>query len=347
MSLLDLGWALGRPLLFSLDAERAHRMILGSLGCTPRLQAAGMAALSRGPAATLACKLGPLEIPSPIGLAAGLDKDGEAIEVWPSLGFGFIEVGTVTAHPQPGNPAPRLFRLKAERGLINRMGFNNHGSEALAARLTALRTADRWPNIPVGVNIGKSKITPLDEAVGDYLMSIDRVRELADYLVVNVSSPNTPGLRELQRGDHLPRLLGAVVPAAGSCPLFVKFSPDLSDAELDQAVDAALAAGCTGIIATNTTNSRPGTTDRLGEPGGLSGAPLWPLARKKIGHVLARADGRIPVVGVGGISGPEQAAELLDAGCAAVQVYSAMIYEGPGLVGRINRGLVRSRCTGR
>jgi dihydroorotate dehydrogenase len=339
MSLLDLGWALGRPLLFSLDAERAHRMVLGSLGCMPRLHAAGISTVTRSCAPSLACKLGPLELASPVGLAAGLDKDGEAIEVWPSLGFGFVEIGTVTAHPQPGNPAPRLFRLKAERGLINRMGFNNHGSEALATRLRALREAGRWPSIPVGVNIGKSKITPLDDAADDYLMSIRRVRELADYVVINVSSPNTPGLRELQRGDHLPRLLGAVVPEAEGCPLFVKFSPDLSDAELDQAVDAALSAGCTGIIATNTTNGRPGTTDRLGEGGGLSGAPLWPLARERIGRVLDRVGGRIPVVGVGGITGPEQAAELLAAGCAAVQLYSGLIFEGPGLIARINRGL--------
>ncbi|MDG1481834.1 MAG: quinone-dependent dihydroorotate dehydrogenase [Myxococcota bacterium] len=335
---LDLLWKLSRPLLFSLDAERAHRLVVGSLGTAPRLSQGMLSALAGPPAASQAVTLGPLTLAGPLGLAAGLDKDGEAIEVWSSLGFGFVEVGTVTAHPQQGNPQPRLFRLKGESGLINRMGFNNHGSAALAETMRALREAGRWPNVPVGANIGKSKITPLEDAVADYLTSLKRLDGLVEYFTVNVSSPNTPGLRQLQSAEPLKALLGAVVPAA-SAPVMVKFAPDLSDEDLASAVEVAIESGCCAIIATNTTNSRPGTTGRTGEGGGLSGAPLWPLARQRIGQILDIAGGRIPIVGVGGIRSPEQAAELLELGCAAVQLYSGMIFEGPGLISRINHGL--------
>ena len=338
--LLDTLWSLSRPLLFSLDAERAHRLVIGSLGAMPRVSRTVLSALAGPPAPQQAVQLGDLTLAGPLGLAAGLDKDGEAIEVWSSLGFGFVEVGTVTAHPQAGNPQPRLFRLKPEGGLINRMGFNNHGSEALAATMRALREADRWPNVPVGANIGKSKITPLEDAVEDYLTSLKRLQGLVEYFTVNVSSPNTPGLRQLQSAEKLKSLLGAVVPVA-SAPVMVKFSPDLSDEDLESAVEVAIESGCCAIIATNTTNSRPGTTGRTEEGGGLSGAPLWPLSRQRIGQILDIAGGRIPIVGVGGITGPQQAAELLALGCTAVQLYSGMIFEGPGLISRINRGLAR------
>jgi dihydroorotate dehydrogenase len=338
--LLDMLWKLSRPALFSLDAERAHRLVIGSLGTAPRLSRSVLSALAGPPDARQAVKLGPLTLAGPLGLAAGLDKDGEAIEVWSALGFGFVEVGTVTAHPQEGNPQPRLFRLKPEAGLINRMGFNNHGSEALAQTMRALREAGRWPTVPVGANIGKSKITPLEDAVEDYLISLRRLEGLADYFTVNVSSPNTPGLRDLQSAEPLKALLGAVVPAA-SAPVMVKLAPDLSDEDLAAAVEVAIESGCCAIIATNTTNSRPGSTGRTDEGGGLSGAPLWPLARQRIGQLLDIASGRIPIVGVGGIRSAEQAAELLDLGCAAIQLYSGMIFEGPGLISRINRGLLK------
>lgn len=340
--LLDLAWRLGRPLLFSLDAERAHRMVLGALGAAPGLTAAALSALAGPPPASLARDLGPLRIAGPVGLAAGLDKDGEAPTVWPALGFGFIELGTVTAHPQPGNPTPRLFRLVPEEALINRMGFNNHGSEALARRLSALREAGRWPSVPVGCNIGKSKITPLDDdsVAADYLASVQRLREVADYLAINVSSPNTPGLRSLQAVEPLRRLVERLVPAAGGKPVFVKVAPDFEPEDLAQVVEAIVAAGANGIIATNTTLSRPGSTGRLGQEGGLSGAPLWPLARARIEVVLQAAAGRIPVVGVGGLHRPEQVTELLALGCAAVQLYSGMIFQGPGLVHRLHRAQV-------
>ena len=219
------------------------------------------------------------------------------------------------------------------------MGFNNDGSEALAAKLGALRASGGWPNVPVGANIGKSKVTALEDATADYLQSVDRLREYVDYFTVNVSSPNTPGLRALQQSEALSELLHAVVPAASGVPVFVKFSPDLDDAALKEAVEIAIASGCTGIIATNTTNSRPATTGRLEEAGGMSGAPLWPLAKAQIHKIITASDDRIPVIGAGGIRSAEQAQELLDLGCAAVQVYSGMIFEGPGLIHRINDGL--------
>lgn len=336
--LLDLIWAAARPALFTLDAERAHRLTIESLRDRPATMRGILESLGEAPAPGLATTIGPLTLKSPVGLAAGLDKDGEAIEIWPALGFGFVEIGTVTAHPQAGNPQPRLFRLARERALINRMGFNNKGSQALADTLRGLRERGLWPDVPVGANIGKSKITPLDEATDDYLTSIGRLNGLVDYFTVNVSSPNTPGLRQLQSAERLKALLGAVVPAA-EAPVMVKISPDLAEEDLDAAVEVAYQSGCLALIATNTTSSRPQTTGRLDEGGGMSGAPLWPLARRRIRRALAVADGRLPIIGVGGVRSAEQARALLDDGCAAVQLYTGLIFEGPGLVHRINRGL--------
>lgn len=339
--LLDATWRLSRPLLFQLDAERAHRFIVGSLGRAPRLAATLLGATALTPPTELACKVGPLDLRSPIGLAAGLDKDGEAIPSWAALGFGFVEVGTVTAHAQDGNPQPRLFRLPAHHALINRMGFNNHGSAALAARLRRLRQSGGWPEIPVGANIGKSKITPLDEAVEDYLTSVSLLDELVDYLTVNVSSPNTPGLRELQQRERLAPLLEAVANRS-SVPVFVKLAPDLEEAALHEAVEVAVDSGCAGIIATNTTNTRPVEDPLCEEAGGFSGRPLWPLAHERVRQVIEAASARVPVIGVGGVDSVERAQALLDLGCAAVQLYSALIFEGPSLVSRLNRGLAAS-----
>ena len=336
--LLDLAWTIARPLLFQLGAEQAHRLTLGGMARAPRLSAALLAPLATRPTASQSRRIGTLELAGPVCLAACLDKDGEAIPVWPALGFGFVEVGTVTAHAQPGNPQPRLFRLPRHEALINRMGFNNHGSEALALRLRALRSAGHWPEVPLGVNIGKSKVTPLDDAIEDYLTSVRRLEGLSDYLTVNVSSPNTPGLRELQDRERLAPLLEAVVQAA-DVPVLVKVAPDLSPEALAEAVDVAVEAGCSGLIATNTTNQRPVDDPLCAESGGFSGGPLWPLARERIGQALEAAGGRLPVIGVGGIDRPERAQELLDLGCVAVQLYSAMIFKGPGLISRINGAL--------
>jgi len=339
-TLTQLIWRLARAVLFLMSAERAHRLIVGSLALAPR-KARQLLRLLMGPTTVQQpIRLGPLCFRGPVGLAAGLDKDGEAIEAWPALGFGFLEVGTVTWHPQPGNPQPRVFRLVDEQGLINRMGFNNHGARALAERLGALRNAGRWPHIPVGVNIGKSRVTPVEEAVEDYASSARVLSDVVDYLTINVSSPNTPGLRSLQQADSLSEIIRAVQAAAEAVPVLVKFSPDLDDDALDVAVETAVACECAGIIATNTSLQRPGSAERLGEAGGLSGAPIWPISRERIQRVLDTARGRIPVIGAGGIHTAIQVRELLDAGCTAVQLYSGLVFHGPGLTHSINDGLV-------
>lgn len=341
--LLDTAYAVAKPVLFSMDAETAHELTFRAMGA-----ARALAGDTLRPDPILARKVGPLTFAGPVGLAAGLDKNGVAVRTWDALGFGAIELGTVTGRAQPGNDRPRLFRLVEERALINRMGFNNHGAAALAGQLRALRDGGHWPkHAPVGANLGKSKVVPNEEAVADYLASLDALRGLADYFVVNVSSPNTPGLRALQEKEPLERLLGAVVPAAGGTPVFLKLAPDLEDDALAEAVEVAVQAGCAGILATNTTLTRPGTTGRLDQAGGLSGAPLWPLARTKVAAVVRAAAGRVPVVGIGGVSSAEQVLELLRLGCAATQLYTAFIYGGPTLPSRIHRELAdRARAVG-
>ncbi len=331
--MLDALYRLVRPLLFRLDAETAHELVFRGLPLVPFL------AGNRRPDPILRRTVAGLEWGGPVGLAAGLDKEGIGVRAWEALGFGAIEVGTVTALAQPGNPKPRLFRLVPERGLINRMGFNNAGAVALAATLSRLRAAGGWPKVPVGANLGKSKVTPNEDAVGDYLNSVGALRGKADYFVVNVSSPNTPGLRALQDREPLAKLLGAVVPAAERTPVFLKLAPDLEDDALREAVEVALEAGCAGIIATNTTVTRPGETGRLDQFGGLSGAPLRTLSREKLRVVLDAVAGRAPVIGVGGIFTADDALEYLRMGCAAVQVYTGFIFEGPGLVARLHREL--------
>jgi len=337
--MLDLAYPLARALLFSMDAERAHHLTFRALSSAPGVLGS-VASLTMGPPPSgMAREVAGLKLAGPVGLAAGLDKDGVAVPFWPSLGFGFIEMGTVTAHPQPGNPRPRMFRLVDERALINRMGFNNRGSADLAKRLRTLREQGRWPSIPVGVNIGKSKITPLDEATQDYVTSTKRLAGLADYFTVNVSSPNTPGLRSLQDRDTLASLLPAVMESAGGVPVFLKLAPDLAPEGIAELVELACELGVNGIVASNTTIRRDVLSRDPGETGGLSGRPLWELARASIQTALSAASGRIPVIGVGGIERAEQVQELLDAGCAAVQVYTAFIYKGPGLPSQLNRAL--------
>ncbi|MBO85522.1 MAG: dihydroorotate dehydrogenase (quinone) [Deltaproteobacteria bacterium] len=344
--LLDTLWSVARPVLFRMDAEDAHRTTLHQMARHTVLARAALSALSRS-APSRPVDLAGLKLDNPLGLAAGLDKDAEALPVWPALGFGFVEVGTVTPRPQLGNPRPRLFRLPKERALINRMGFNNAGVEAMRARMDALRNADRWPSVPVGANIGKNKDTPNAEAERDYEACARSLRDLIDYFTINVSSPNTPGLRELQAPDRLHSLLSTVLEAAHDRPVFLKLAPDLEPEAMQEAVEVAVAAGCSGIIATNTTISRPGKTGRSGENGGLSGAPLWPLARSRIHVALAAADRRVPVIGVGGVDSAARAQELLDAGCTAVQLYSALIFHGPGLPGTILSGLSRPKLAHR
>ena len=332
-----------RPALFRLDAERAHTLTLGGLAVASRA-ASRVGPRARRPAVGAAWVLG-IDFPSRIGVAAGLDKDGVALRAWPLLGFGFVEVGTVTARAQPGNPRPRLFRLPADEAVVNRMGFNNAGAAALAARLERLGPL----SVPLGISLGKSKVTPVEDAVEDYLTSLRLLHRYADYVAVNVSSPNTPGLRSLQDPAALTALVDALVAesralAAGGrpAPLLVKVAPDLSREALEELVDVCLGHGVSGVIATNTTLDRSGLRTAggaAGESGGLSGRPLAARAAEVVRLVAAQAGDRLPVIGVGGVRGPVDALRLVDAGASLVQVYTGLVYEGPAMVRRVARAL--------
>jgi dihydroorotate dehydrogenase len=334
-----------RPLLYLLPAETAHYFGFGAL----RLLAAipGVKSLMRSlfhrANGSLVHAMG-LEFPNPIGLAAGFDKDALGHEALGALGFGFVEVGTLTGEPQPGNPRPRLFRLQKDRALVNRMGFNNRGSADAVARLAKPRKTI------VGVNIGKTKAVPESLAIGDYVASAKRVAAYADYVVVNVSSPNTPGLRDLQAADRLRPLLLAVREALNEAsvrrrvPLLVKIAPDLADADVDAIADLALELELDGIIATNTTIARDGLrsdaadVERCG-PGGLSGPPIHDRALDVLTRLKSRVGDRLTLISVGGIETTEQALERLEAGATLVQVYTSFIYEGPLLPSRLARGV--------
>ncbi len=348
---LDAGYArVLRPALFRAyagDPERVHHATLRAL-----------AALEQRPAVLRALNLlvahGPrrpveafgLTFPGVVGLAAGMDKDGVAPHAWAALGFGHVELGTVTATPQPGNPRPRLFRLPASAGLVNRMGFNNAGAVALAARLEAagVRRGGSAPGVPVGVSLGKTKTTPLAEAAGDYLASFAAVAPHADYVAVNVSSPNTPGLRTLQEAGILRDLVAALVAAARAqdparpVPVLVKVAPDLSFDVLEDVLGVCTSAGAAGLVATNTTLGRDGLAPsdawRAGEAGGLSGAPLATRAREVVAFLATRTE--LPVIGVGGIMSAADGAALLDAGARLLQVYTGFVYRGPALLSEID-----------
>jgi dihydroorotate dehydrogenase len=337
-----------RPVLFLLPAEVAHRLVLGALAVASRsrtLLGILRAACGRPDPALRMRALG-LDLPSPIGLAAGLDKDAEAFEAFSALGFGFVEVGTITAEAQPGNPRPRLFRLPEDRALINRMGFNNLGAAHAAQRLARAKPRD----VVLGVNLGKSKVTPAEHAIDDYVHSATLLGPHADYVVVNVSSPNTPGLRDLQAVASLRPLLAAVrealdrVVPARRVPLLVKIAPDLADADIEAIAALALELSLDGVIATNTTIGREGLSapvehvSALGA-GGLSGAPLRARALAVLSLLRARVGKQLTLISVGGIATPEDVRERLAAGATLVQVYTALVYEGPGLPARLNRAL--------
>jgi len=332
-----------RPALFALDAERAHELILSTLAHP--LARRTLAAHGHVPRdARLQQQILGLSFDHPVGLAAGLDKQGTAAAAWVALGFSFAEIGTVTPRPQPGNPRPRVFRLPDDRAIINRFGFNSVGADAVARNLAE---GARSP-IRIGINVGKNKDTPNERAVFDYTSVVDHLHPWADYFAINVSSPNTSGLRDLQQSRELRTLMAAVVARVGAVartpiPVLVKLSPDMTDADLVDAAAAAVDAGAVGIIATNTTIAR----DRLRangslarQPGGLSGAPLRATSAHAC-RVLYRHFGRqVPIVGVGGIFTAGDAYERIRAGASLVQVYTALVYEGPGLVSRMVRGLV-------
>src|SRR6266576_2139596 len=327
-----------RPLLFSLDAETAHHVTMRLLGRSSQFDVALNALKLFRPRPKPITLFG-LIFPNPIGLAAGLDKNGVALPAWAALGFGFIEIGTVTAKAQPGNPKPRIFRLPEQQALINRLGFNNDGADVVAERLRKLRESRRWPAIPVGINIGKSRVTPLEWATDDYLYSFRLLRDFADYITLNVSSPNTPGLRELQEPRKLSELLHAIgnEPDATTKPVLVKISPDLSPVELETALGVCAENGVAGIIATNTTLDHSSVPPALNEEGGLSGAPLREKATALVRDIVAKST--IPVIASGGICDAESAREKFHAGAELVQLYTGFIYRGPGLIGEIIKNL--------
>jgi dihydroorotate dehydrogenase len=340
---------MARPLLFRLgggDAETAHHRTLRMLALL-----GGFRPAVKGLTALMSRHQSPrtvfgIDFPSPVGLAAGMDKDGTAARAWPALGFGFVELGTVTASAQPGNDKPRVFRLRASEAIINRMGFNNAGAAALAETLDAAGKI----GVPVGISLGKSKATAVEDAVADYLKSMRAVHRYADYIAVNVSSPNTVGLRSLQDSAPLAELLGALTGSAAALavarppiPVLVKIAPDLADHAVAELLQVCSDQGVAGVIATNTTIERDGiaAADQhlAAQAGGLSGAPLRRRALEVVRFVAAHTD--LPVIGVGGISTPEDGLAMLDAGAALLQLYTGFIYSGPGLVTGLNAAIAQ------
>lgn len=338
-----------RPALFRMDSEKAHELgvdamaLLGSLPPVCRALERVMQLSS----STVPVTVFGLNFPNAVGLAAGFDKNARAWRAAAALGFGHVEIGTVTAQPQAGNPRPRMFRYPTETAVINRMGFNNEGAEAVKARL-ARQAGPGQRRIPLGVNLGKSKVAELEQATADYLASFSLLADYADYLVLNVSSPNTPGLRQLQDETRLRELLDAVTTANRErtaqrgkkrVPILLKIAPDLTWPQVDAVLTVIAEFALDGIIATNTTLARPGFFQTVAETGGLSGAPLRRRSTEIINYISRTTQGRLPIIGVGGITDPTSAAEKLDAGASLVQVYTGMIYDGPFFAAALSRGL--------
>ncbi len=335
-----------RPLLFTRDPEWAHEYTLEMLRHIP-----GTAARLGGPVITnkaLATEVAGIKFPNPVGLAAGCDKNGVAVRIWPRFGYGFVEVGTITAEAQPGNPKPRVFRIPREEAIVNRLGFNNDGSETVARRLAVIRRGSPLPT-PLAVNIGKTRRVSGDTAVlNDYRDNLRRFARLADFIVINVSSPNTPGLRDWLQTSRLYELLSslraeaeaiAALKGGQPVPLMVKVSPDMTEVDLLSAANTAIECGMAGIIATNTTISRDGSMAGYTETGGLSGRPLKERSLNVLRILYRHTRGSIPLVGVGGISSAEDAYERIRAGASLVQIYTEMIYNGPYAARSMNHGL--------
>jgi dihydroorotate dehydrogenase len=324
-----------RPLLFSLDAEVVHHLAMGMLRLTGRALHPYMP--RRDP--RLARTVFGVEFPNPVGLAAGFDKNAVALPAWQTLGFGHVEAGTITARAQPGNPRPRIFRVPEFAALINRLGFNNDGADAVAARLQRLKDDNRWPLIPVGINLGKSKVTPLEEATGDYLLSFQRLLQFGDYFVLNVSSPNTPGLRALQDRAALDTLLAHIQSRnTARRPVLVKIAPDLDWTAIEEILSLAQEHAIAGLIATNTTIDQGSLPAQLRRQGGLSGHPLRARSTEIVRFITERS--ALPVIAVGGIMTADDALEKFDAGAVLVQLYTGFIYEGPALIRDICQALL-------
>lgn len=362
-----------RPALFTQEAEQIHNRTLRALAWAGRREWVCDAIESFLGSPQLPIQVFGLKFPNPVGLAAGMDKSAEALPSWTALGFGFTELGAVTWYPQPGNPPPRVFRAIPEAAIVNRMGFNNPGAEAVAQTLAEWGKLGRWPSHPVGMNLGKSKITPLEKAAEDYAKSLRVLLPYLDFFVINVSSPNTPNLRQLQDKAALDEILGAVQevrsqarptqttagppelePLGGGArqaapapakPILVKVAPDLSFEALDEILELAESRQIAGIVATNTTISRPRTTPTevqrvYAEAGGLSGLPLKARSTEVIRHIYRQTRGKLPIIGVGGIFNATDAWEKLTAGASLIQIYTGLVYEGPGVARAIVSGLL-------
>jgi dihydroorotate dehydrogenase len=338
-----------RPLLFALEAEAAHGLTLYALDVAQRSNL--LRFVAHPPPEDLPVRAFGIDFPNPVGLAAGLDKNGEHLDALGALGFGFIEVGTVTPRPQPGNPKPRLFRLPRREAIINRMGFNNDGVDALVRNVEGAR----WRGV-LGINIGRNKDTPNERAADDYLACLGRVYPLASYVTVNVSSPNTPGLRDLQEGDSLQRLIAVLVESREQLatrhgarkPILLKIAPDLDDAGMDGVAAAVAGSGIDGLICTNTTIDRAGVAGELhaDEAGGLSGKPLFEPSTDVLRGMARRLGANMPLVGVGGISSGSDAADKLAAGATLVQIYSGLVFRGPWLLTECVEEIRRQRPGG-
>lgn len=329
-----------RSLFFQLDPEKAHEAVLASLKLASR--APGLLKKITdgftGKVPSSPRTFAGLSFPHPIGLAAGMDKNGVALLAWEALGFGFVEIGTITAHAQPGNPKPRLFRFPEQEALINRLGFNNEGAAAVAHRLDFMRSQGQWPRIPVGINIGKSRITPLEEAAHDYLTSFRQLHGLGDYYVINVSSPNTPGLRDLQAKEALATIVKTLRDWEGSpsAPLFIKVAPDLAYEDLLSIIELAEEEKLSGLIATNTTLDHSSIPIEQDQTGGLSGKPLQARSLQVLQKI--RQHTTLPVIACGGIYDAASAQDRLAAGATLLQIYTSFIYQGP----RVLRTLLKS-----
>jgi dihydroorotate dehydrogenase len=349
---MGLLWkAIVRPMMtvLPISSETFHRIALRNMRMSswPGLRSLIRAAYRSSPVPS---KLWGIDFDNPVGLAAGMDKKGEAIHCWENIGFGWIEIGGITYHPQDGNPKPRMFRSVRHRALINRMGLNNLGSEEMERHLASLKSRNRWSKVPVCINIGKSKNTPNEDAEQDYAGTFERLWRFADLFVINVSSPNTPHLRELQTNTDLERILAACNEVNERLtdedigmkkPILIKVAPDLEDEQLTMIADIAMASECAGIVATNTTTARPTKGGIMDEEGGLSGGPLRGRSTEVIKLIYSHTEGNIPIIGVGGISDVDSAWEKIGAGASLLQLYSALVFEGPSVIKQINKGLNR------
>lgn len=342
-----------RPLVFIQDSEKAHRRTISMLSRVSRSRFLTSLVGNLYSSPELPVKIFDLNFSNPLGIAAGMDKNGEAIPAWQSIGYGFCEIGGVTFHEQSGNPKPRMFRANSEKALVNRMGFNNIGAKGITGKLKEWKERGLWPGVPVGINLGKSKVTPIEDASKDYAGSLKLLWNYADFFVINVSSPNTPGLRDLQQANHLNLIFSSCQDMNLECsekfnknpkPILVKIAPELDDNYLEDLVKQIKKHDLKGIISTNTTIRRPKSTNSkskriFAEEGGLSGLPLNKISTEMIRKIYRMTEGKLPIVGVGGIFTADDAWEKITAGASLIQLYTGLVFEGPSIAKKIVYGL--------